>query len=161
SVGELFDLAAAMERAAEALYRAFARKFAHEEEIAAFWQSYADEEAAHAHWLEALKGRLSPDILARETNGEMLQAAKDALDVALDDLLGRIHNLDDAYELANEMESGETNAIFEFLIEEYEVAKESQRFLKAQLKQHVLKVGLGFPAQYNGKANRLVVKARM
>jgi rubrerythrin len=159
SVEELFDLAIGMEKAAESLYGELAVKFAHEEEVAAFWKAYAKEEAAHARWLEQIKGKLAPEVLARETSGEMLKMAKGSLELAIEEIVERIGDLDDAYELANEMESGETNAIFEFLIEEYEVAQESRQFLRAQLKQHVMKVVTGFPERYSGRASRQALKA--
>jgi rubrerythrin len=148
-----------MERAAERLYHGLARKFAHEEEVAAFWKAYAAEEATHARWLEQIKGKLAAETLARETSGVMLNMAKESLELAVGELVEQIENLDDAYELANEMESGETNAIFEFLIEEYEVAQESRLFLRAQLKQHVMKVATGLPSPYSGQASRRALKA--
>ena len=57
--------------------------------------------------------------------------------------------MEDAYELAHELENSETNAIFEFLIIHFSTDETTQDFLRSHLKDHIGKLMLWFPAQFN------------
>lgn len=160
TVGALFDMAIGLEHKAAELYDRLAEKFAHEPRVAAFWREYAGEERVHAEMLMTLRSKVGSGVLNRETDMRVMGYAQQAMTVAVDKTVESIDNLDQAYELANDMEGGETNAIFEFLITEYAVAQEARAFLRVQLKEHVTKIAMHFPEGYQFKAERLNVKAR-
>jgi hypothetical protein len=69
-----------------------------------------------------------------------------------------IADLQEAYELASELESGETNAVFEFLITHFSEDKKARIFLRSQLKSHVSQLMLQFPEKFGGASIRKEIK---
>jgi hypothetical protein len=160
TVDELFEAAIALEEQAKALYLELARRFAHAEEVAAYWRSLAEEEITHASWLAAQKAKLTPEVLARPADPAMLRRARWRIEIAIDDDAAQVRNLDDAYELAHEVESGETNAILSFLIDEYESGPEARAFLRAQLGEHIARLSEAWlPPRYASRASRQALRA--
>jgi rubrerythrin len=160
TVNQLFELAIALERAAEALYQGMATRFAHAPEVAKFWQQYAAEEAAHARGLAHIQAELSPERLSKAADAAMVEQARRQLEISVGTQLNQVGNLEDAYQLANELESAETNAVFEFLIERFSGTQEAQSFVRAQLDSHIGKLMTEFPEPYRrSRASRLRLKA--
>ncbi len=156
TVDKLFEMAIAAERAGEALYRGLETKFAHHQPAASFWASYAKEEAGHARWLERLQDRLSMEQLSAPADPKVLQEAHKALQFSVEHALKGVGNLDDAYQLASELENAETNAVFDFLITTFPDDEQTAPFLRAQLRGHVGKIMIEFPAQFDLQARREV-----
>jgi protein involved in sex pheromone biosynthesis len=73
-------------------------------------------------------------------------------------LLG-VKNLEDAYQLVNDIENGETNAIFQFLLDNFEPDEHMQVFLRAQLNKHIAKLSIDLPIQYKGRSYRTTIQA--
>ena len=159
SVDQLFEMAIAAERASEALYRGLQRKFAHHPELAGFWDRYAVEEACHAMWLVRLRGRADPLQLSAPADPLLLREARRALALGVDKRLEGVKDLDDAYELVNELENSETNAIFDFLITSFAEDEETVAFLRAQLTEHIGRLVQGFPAAFRSTGRRRELKA--
>lgn len=126
TVDSLFDLAIAAERAAEELYRRLGARFADHAEVAGFWTNYAAEEAGHVAWLQRIRASLTAEQLSAPANPRVLADARKALETSVETRLRSIGNLEAAYQLANELENSETNAVFEFLIADYAVAVQAQ-----------------------------------
>ncbi len=158
TVAELFELAIGAEKAAEEMYSGLAAKFSHYPEVADFWKQYAAEEAEHAAWLERLRERLDLE-LSESADSYALRNARAALKFSVEDALEKVQDLEDAYQVANELENSETNAVFEFLITHFSHDEETQSFLKAQLSDHVAKLMTGFPMQFQDAKMRLSVEA--
>ena len=159
TIGDLIDLSIALENATEALYRGMQASFFREPEVAQFWQSYADEEAGHARWLEKLKDRVSDKLANRLDHPHLVDAARNLLKVTPQEYLNQINNLDEGYRLAVEIENSETNAIFEFLILNYSLTAQAANFLQAQLHTHVKRLIEHFPVKYRNPIKRLSVRA--
>jgi hypothetical protein len=66
-------------------------------------------------------------------------------------LLKDIHNLEEAFQTAMEIENSETNAIFEFLITGFALTNRSGEFLHEQLHSHVDKLNTDFLSQYQSR----------
>ncbi len=160
TIGELFQLAIALEHSAEAFYCGLTIKFAHETEIAAFWEKFEREESGHARWLEKLVDRLSEDRLRGKAPAELLASARRLLQTSPETLLAEISNLEEAYQVAIEMENSETNLIFDTLITDFAVSSQAVQFLKVQLKEHAVRIVRAFPSRFDTTAARLAVKAR-
>ena len=159
TVADLIDLSIAIERITEAIYSHFAVIFAEVSEVAAFWRRYAHEETGHANWMKNLRGRADPAILALPAEEKVWEMAVHTTRVSADQLLVGIEDLQDAYELANEIEHGETNAIFEFLVHNFSNDEKSVMFLRTQLKDHVGHLINNFPEPYREVSTRRSVKA--
>jgi rubrerythrin len=75
TIGELNDLAIALEHSVELLYRELAVMFAHEPEVAQFWTLMANEEVGHAKWLEELRNSLEEHQLRKQVDSRFSEAA--------------------------------------------------------------------------------------
>ena len=157
---ELFEMSIAAERAAETLYRGFQAQFAHHPAAADFWAAYAAEEIMHARWIERLRDEQTPEQLATPAHPRVLRQARLALAFSVEEALQEIETLEDAYQRANELESAETNAIFDFLITNFSTDPKTQAFLRAQLKDHVAKLSTEFPDPLRHPTLRVAVKAK-
>lgn len=158
TIARLIELSIAAEKAAEELYRGLEAKFSHHEEVADFWREYAGEEAMHAAWLEQLRDSLLPKRLSAPADSDVMEDAHRALQVPVKRRLQDVHNLDDAYQLAHELENSETNAVFDFLINNFAEDKKAQAFLRSQLRDHIGKLAFNFPVQPDGV--RIQIKAK-
>ena len=96
---------------------------------------------------------------AAPADPRQLKYARRELQSPVEKKLKCVKNLEDAHQLAHELESSETNAIFEFLITDFSVAKKSHSFLRAQLGEHIGRIMTEFPARFGGTASRLAIKA--
>jgi len=159
TVAKLLELAIGAEKAAEKLYRQLEAKFAHHQDVADFWRGYAAEEAGHARWLEKLRDRLSPAHLSAPADPIMLKDAYRLAQFSTENALKQIKNLEDAYQLVNELENSETNVVFEFLITNYSSDTEAQSFLRSQLKDHISRLVVEFPARFRHRASRQATRA--
>ena len=159
TVGELFKLAIAAERAAEELYHRLAEKFDHRQKVADFWNKYAAEEAGHAKWLGQLRDRLSAEELSAPADPIKMQEARTALEFSVEQRLRGVQDLEEAYQLVNELENSETNAVFEFLINNFSADERTQMFLRSQLREHLARLAVEFPMKLGGRAWRQKIKA--
>jgi rubrerythrin len=161
TVGQAFDVAIGAERAAEKLFQGLEAKFAHHKDLAAFWARYAFDETKHAEWLEGLRTRLTPDKLAGSVDAEALALLTAVTGFSVEKALAGVKDMEDAYQLVNEIENGETNAIFQFLMNNFETNQETRDFLRAQLRKHITKLSDEMPIAYRGALSRRGVKASM
>jgi len=159
TIDELFDMAIKAEETAEAVYRRLEAKFAPHPDVGRFWRNYAVAEAGHALWLERIRETLSPEQLAAPADTQVAAAAQRLLRFPVERALQEVKTLEDAYQLANELESGETNVVFDFLIAHFASDAQAQSLMRSQLRDHVAKISTGFPARFRSSASRLSVKA--
>lgn len=159
SVEDLFYLAIALERAAETFYRGLAAKFENQPKIAIFWRKYEHEEAGHARFLEELLGRLSLEKRRQVASTELVAAARRLLQTSPESMLAGITNLEEAYRVAHEIETNETNLIFETLIADFVASDQTVAFLKRQLREHGDGMGREFPPPYDSPVARRSVQA--
>ena len=159
TVEQTFEVAIAAERAVESLFQGLAVKFAPYPDLAEFWRQYAQEEAMHARWLLGARGRLSPEQLAAQVSAETVAAMRATAVFSVETALGQVKNLEDAYNLVTELENGETNAIFLFLLDHFEPSEETGNFIRAQLNSHIVKLATSLPAQYQSGEGHRAVKA--
>ncbi len=159
TMADLFELAISAELIAETLYKRFAEMFAAHPPVTEFWQMYARQESAHAGWLEQLADGLDEAQLAAPADASMLRDAQKILSFSLEQTLSQIETLEDAYRLATEMENGETNAIFAFLTEHLAPSDRLRTFLRGQLSDHLNKLLVDFPLEFQSAARRQQIKA--
>lgn len=160
TIKNLFEYAIELENAAERLYRRLGDMFADHADVAEFWNHYADEERGHALYLEQARDRMDVESLSMPANDDMLQRVRKCMDKASQIRLDRILNLEDAYQLATELESSETNAVFEFMLSNFsaEDLEKNQEFLRSQLKDHIAKLTTDFPPEYKSRVARQNIK---
>ena len=159
SVRILFEYAIAAEHYAREAYREFARLFAADPRVAAFWQRYAAEETGHAHWLEQLLKKLPSETYDAPADIDKLEAARHMIKVPLATALAEVGTLEDAYQLAHELESSEMNTLFEFLLFTFADDPQATQFARDQLREHVARLTVGFPEPYTGVRSRRAFRA--
>jgi rubrerythrin len=156
TVGRLFEYAIELERAPEIIYRQLEKMFSNHPEVALFWKHYADEERGHAEFLERIREGVAVDRLSLQADASMLQKVKQCLESASPKNLERIETLQDAHQLATELENSETNAIFEFMIVSFSTEElvKSHQFLRTQLNVHIARLENDFPNSYKSRTAR-------
>jgi hypothetical protein len=159
TVEQVFEVSIAAERAVEDLFHGLEAKFAPYADLVLFWRQYAAEEAGHVRWLLSARARLSPEQLASPVSAETVEAMRQTAALSVAQVLSRVTNLQEAYELVLEIESGETNAILLFLLDHFEPDPGTVSFLRAQLNSHVAKLATGLPAAYQTSAAQRKLKA--
>lgn len=158
TISQAFEVAIAAENASEKLFRGLAAKFVHHEDVAAFWEQYALDEVRHAGWLQDLKARLTPGQLSQPVDSQTVEILQKVSGYSVEKALLRVKNLEDAYQLVSEIENGETNAIFQFLLDNFERDDAMRDFLRAQLNDHVARLVEGLPEKFKGILARQAIE---
>ena len=159
TVAQAFEVAIAAEKAAEKLFLGLEAKFARHADVATFWKGYALDEVQHAKWLEGLKARQTAEQLSSLVDAHAVELLQAVSGLSVEKALLGVKNLEDAYQLVNDIENGETNAIFQFLLDNFETDEQMQVFLRAQLNKHIAKLSIDLPVQYKGILARKAIQA--
>jgi hypothetical protein len=140
TVATLLELAITSEKVAEDLYLGLTQKFSHLPKVSDFWQEMGKDEVAHARGLEKVRASLTPEQLLTPADLVVLEQAKRSANFSVKDALNSITSLEEAYQLAHELEHSEINTVFEFIVAEF-VAQDVQRELvMSQLREHVARL---------------------
>jgi rubrerythrin len=158
TVAELFALAIQAEEVAEQLYLDLATRFRAYPPVAQFWRRYAAEETGHAHWLRRLSTRIDAEQIAAAAEPQILANAHRSLNRNIEAALADLGDLEEAYQLAHELEHSETNVVFEFLITHFAADAETGAFLRNQLREHVTKLSHEFPEGFRDPAARQAIR---
>jgi rubrerythrin len=137
---ELINAAIAAEDAAQRIYLAFKGKFLYRPDIANFWQAMADDENEHAQILSRIHGRIAVEDLAVLVDIQMAEKAYTLQELNVLELINSLHNLNDAYEIAYDLESSEVNTIFNFLIIRFLSTDESYEIISSAIDPHLLRL---------------------
>jgi rubrerythrin len=158
TIEHLLNVAVQLEAAARRFYEGLAERFSHCPEVAAFWRVMAADEACHENRLTEWGASLSAERLSQPADARMLQMGRKLLGTSVDELLGDVRNLDDAYETAHDLESSEINAIFRFFIAEFSQDARIIAVLMQDLDEHAERLITGFPPRYATRAGRADVR---
>jgi rubrerythrin len=159
TVGQAIIESIQAEKVAEEIYRGLERKFSADPEISAFWNLFATEEARHVEWLMNLPARMGESDLEKSIDTQTQELFFQVRLFTPEQVLDNIHNLADAFETVNDFENGETNAVFRFLIDNFEVDKQIRDFLMAQLAVHIARLSTNLPARFRNVLARRAVEA--
>ncbi len=140
------------ERTAEYCYRSLAEKFSDYAELFDFWSHYADEEAMHAAELENLLKGIDSHQLSRQVDST--EVVRGLTKFFVEEEVKKVRNLEDAYQLTHQLEDGEMNNMFTFLIKHFVADNEKRLFLLDQMKQHISRLMFDFPARYGNAESR-------
>ena len=147
TVATLIELAIASEQASQELYVRLAQKYSYLPQIADFWQKMSLDEEAHARGLEKIRDSLTPEQLQAPVDPVVFEQAKRSASLSVEDKLNPISTLEDAYQLAHDLEHSEINTVFEFITAEFISLDVQREFVSAQLKKHAARLG-EFPVAY-------------
>lgn len=155
---ELLQKSIMIEEKTANIYSTFAERFSNEKKVVDLWSEMERDELSHVKFFQRLYDRsdealLNSDVdimISRQVNGMMAFLEKDHM--------SKVDNLDDAYELAHELEFYETNCVVKILEMEMIPKKLKSEFLYASLMIHQTRITM-FQNNYGNKEWRLSVKA--
>ncbi len=141
TVADLFKLAITAEKIMQDYYEGLANKFSNLSKVSNFWQDMANDESHHGAALESMCKSLSDTVLFSEAEFAILQKCRAYLKrVSVKDMLSSVKTLDDAYELAHELESSEANIVFKFLTAKFIKPEKRMKITIAMIENHINKI---------------------
>ncbi len=140
TIERLFELAIENEYKLADIYERFKKLFSHVPGLPAFWQELHDDEIQHATTLQNVRKSLTPEQLLSCFAKEMWDNAVRLHRMLSKDLVGSINTLDDAYELAHQIEFPEVNAIFKFLSSKLIPSDKQEKIIDSVIVQHQQKI---------------------
>lgn len=140
TIENLFNYSIEVENRAAHLYETMAERFSHVSKLSDFWKGLAKDEIGHARILQEAKNSLTPEQLSALPPRQMWNNLNEIRAKFGRDLLGRVKTLEDAYQLAHDLEYSEVNGIFKFLAGEFFSSGTRKRFIISQIEQHQTKI---------------------
>lgn len=136
TLGQLFERAIQIENQAGSIYREMEKRFSHHPVSAALWKVMAADEDVHARILRQIYEGASPERLSQPSPPEAWVSISDIYKLVNQDSLDSVETLQDAYELAHQLEHSEVNAIFEFLSLEVVPNAIERDFVRSHIVRH-------------------------
>lgn len=153
SVRTLFRLSMECERLAADFYDELSRGFSGTPEVADFWKEMREDERGHIRRLREISEVLPEAVLSRSAKADDVDLARRVAATLLELRLRPIHNLDDAYETAHEMEHSEINHLFRLLTQEFVPLADRNNTYWAEIDAHQDKL-VSFGRLYRGRDRR-------
>jgi len=149
TISELFETAIESEKKLADLYRILSKKFEHLDEVYDFWKGMMRDESIHAKELSQVMSGIPEERLSSPADAQMLRKSRGVLELLEyeSQRVGEVKNLNEAYELATDLENSEANNIMEFLISEFVPDKFRIDFIKAEIDVHLRKL-IEFPDRF-------------
>jgi hypothetical protein len=136
TLADVMDLTISWEETLRDLYSRFAKGFPTHPEIARFWQTMAIAESTHASLLRKTRAVLSPASLSVHLDDRHTEAFEAAALLMSRVSSAGIDTLEDAYELAHEIEGSEVNVLFCLLTSRLDDSSRSD-LISAQFDEHI------------------------
>ena len=159
TIARLFAKAIEIEYMAARFYEALTDLFPHMPGIAVFWRGLTADEMEHALILEETRKRLTPEQIESPADPKMWKSLTQIHQKLSKNLIEEIETLDDAYELAHDLEFSEVNAIFQFLTTECIPHETRIEFVRLAIQRHQSKL-LDFTQNYGDKAWRKDIRVQ-
>jgi rubrerythrin len=155
---EIFENAIEIEKSAGRLYVKFAKMFSSFPKATEFWKGMKKDELDHAKWLIEMKESLSDKELSSYPDYDLILKVHHINKLLEKYSAKKIENLDDAYELANDIESSEVNNLFSLLAHRFIPSEEKRKFLLSEITEHQMKI-MDFPKNFGDRILRREIKA--
>lgn len=140
TVAQFFDRAIAWERSAEAFYSGLAEMFHDDLFVRGIWLEMAADEALHVTLLEAGSARLGDDEKRQALTSHQLDVARSIERELAEIREDTVITLDDAYELANRLESSEINSVFQMVVLDKLEPDTRRELVTSQFEEHVVRL---------------------
>ena len=115
TLGEFFQAAMNIEKSAAEIYKNLCEAFSLKQDISSFWRGLMNDELIHMEMLEKSRDALPEKDLKAMVDSSMITKIREVNEFLNENLIEHIQDLDDAFELAHELEFSEVNVIFKFL----------------------------------------------
>jgi len=159
TVADVFALAIEIEMKAARLYETLADLFVHEPAIAKFWGNLKNDEADHAAVLRRAVAELSSDTVSSNADqtiwNKLVEMSRRIDSCSPDDF----KTLEDAYEIAHELEYSEVNGIFNLLASGLTSAETKVELVDVNIARHQNKL-IDFTRTFGGRSWRQTILAK-
>jgi rubrerythrin len=151
----LFELAINWETQAHELYANFAKLFSHEPKVSAFWKQLSKDESRHRKILIDFLKEIPRVKLLEEMSKEQRNTVMRIEGLIKSADITKIQTLDDAYELAHQLETSEINTLFKMLVNHYLPDDEGHEFILSDVNEHI-EMLMQFGKAYTQSQRRLI-----
>ncbi len=153
------ELAINWETQARDLFSDFANLFIHEPKVYEFWIQLSTEESMHIGVLKDILNKIPPEKRLMEVGNEQWNSVTQVDELIKEASTKKVLTLDDAYELAQQLETSEINALFKMLVIDYLPDEEGHKMIVSEIREHIEKL-MRFGKEYT-QSHRRLVKARI
>lgn len=154
TIGEILERAIKIEKRVADLYAIFSKRFSHVPGMSDFWSDLRRDEIGHMGELRVVYESLPAEKLLMPESRAISLSVHRAMASVDDNCLSRIKTLDDAYEIAHNLEFSEINAIFEYLTMDLISPSSRSEMITYQINEHQQKLA-DFNKRYGDKNWRL------
>ncbi len=140
TVNYVFQQAIKCEWKSRRLYILFSKMFENLPNVSAFWIELAKDEENHARTLIQIQETIADQKINEAADKELMENVIKVLSLLRKTSVDQIKTLDDAYELAHELEFSEINSVFKILATEFISDEARKEITLAQLGNHVEKL---------------------
>jgi hypothetical protein len=151
----LFDLAINWETQARDLYANYANLFNHEPKISAFWIQLSKDESMHIGVLKDILNKIPTEKRLIEVGNEQWNSITRVEELIKEASTRKVLTLDDAYELAHQLEMSEVNTLFKMLSNDYLIDEEGRKFILSNVDEHIERL-MRFGKEYTESQRRRI-----
>lgn len=155
TIQALFERAIRWETQARDLYSNLANLFSHEPEVTEFWKQLSKDESGHVRILKEILNKIPTEKRLVEVSTEQWNSVTRVEELIKEASARKILTLNDAYELAHDLETSEVNALFKMIVIEYIPAQEGHKLILSQVGEHIDKL-MTFGREYAQSHRRLI-----
>lgn len=138
SFGELLDSSIENEHQAMLFYQDLVNLFPEEDAVSKIWLKLAEDERDHSEQIMEIKECMEPNDLNENVSSDLLEMFNSIKIIDHMKLECIINNLNDAYDLAHELECSEINNLFKILTKTYVGEEHRKQFILSQLNNHIV-----------------------
>lgn len=139
-IAGFFEQALEIEQKSADIYAELSKLFSHVPEVSVFWYALAKEEEQHCDTLREIYNSLTNEQLFSFLNKDIMQKLNEIQNILNQDLISPIKNLNDAYELAHQLEYFEVDAVFKFIANKFITPEERKNFILSEINAHQQKL---------------------
>ena len=154
TVREVLERAIQIEKRVADLYAIFTKRFSHVPGMPDFWNDLRRDEIGHMGELRVIYEALPQEKLCSAESRAISASVNRALASVEGECLSKIKTLDDAYQIAHDLEFSEINAIFKYLTVDLVSPSSRSGIIAYQIDEHEQKLA-DFDQRYGGKDWRL------
>lgn len=156
TLAEFFQSGIEIEQKVADIYTAISRMFDHVPDVAAFWEKMAEDEREHVKAITEIRDSLSAEQMASPCSEEQWKSIERTKRYLGGDLTRDILNLDDAYELANEIEDHEVMIVFQVIAIELVPKPVRDELIALKIKEHLSRID-SFEKDFGGAVWRKTI----
>jgi hypothetical protein len=154
----LFEHAISWETRARDLFADFVNLFSHEPKVSSFWIQLSKDESGHIGVLKDILGKMPTAKRLMTVSNEQRNSVTQVEELIKEASMRKVLTLDDAYELAHQIETSEVNALFKMLVTDYLPDEEGHKFILSEVTEHIEKL-MRFGKKY-AQSHRRLINAR-